>query len=132
MAADNTTILALIGTVMGGSGLKIIEYYLSKRKTQTDDATTIRGELRIEVENLRRLVKESEAEVDEWRNKYYALVNEVAQLRAEAAASAALAALKAQEAERLALEAKVLAETRPAEPKKRAPRKRATPVKKEE
>jgi uncharacterized coiled-coil DUF342 family protein len=118
--ASNPTILALIGTVMGGSGLKIVESFLSKRKTQNDEATAIRGELRTEVDNLRKLIKDTEAEVDEWRNKYYTLVNEVAQIRADAAAAAALAALKAKEAE----DARKALANKPA-PRKRAPRKAA-------
>lgn len=129
--ANNPTILALIGTVMGGSGLKVVEYYLSKRKTKIDEASVIRTELRSEVDNLRKLMKETEAEVDEWRNKYYALVDEVATLKAEAAAAKALARLKALEAETLAAEraAEKLQATKPA-PRKRAPK--ATPVKKED
>jgi hypothetical protein len=119
MVDYNPTLLALIGTVMGGSGLKVVEYYLSKRKTKTDEATTIRTELRAEVDNLRKLMKEAETEVDVWREKYFALVNEVATLRAEAEAAKALARLKAEEAERLAIQAEVLKAAAPTLPKKR-------------
>jgi peptidoglycan hydrolase CwlO-like protein len=123
MPEVNPTVLALIGTVMGGSGLKITESILSKRKTQADEATTIRTELRTEVENLRKLMKEAEGEVDEWRNKYYALVSEVAGLRAEAEAAAALAKLKAAESEKLRAEAEAKAKV----PAKRTPRKKPAP-----
>jgi uncharacterized coiled-coil DUF342 family protein len=108
---------------MGASGLKIVESYLSRHKEKIDEASVIRGELRAEVDNLRKLIKDTEAEVDEWRNKYYALLDDVAQLRAEATAAATLAALKSKEAEDALKKARVA--------KKSPPRKRGTPVERE-
>lgn len=68
--------LALIGAVLGGSGLKFIEHYLSRPKIKDDSATAFRNELREEVKNLREELRKTEKELDEWRAKYYALVDE--------------------------------------------------------
>lgn len=68
--------LALIGAVLGGSGLKFIEHYLSRPKIKDDSATAFRNELREEVKNLRDELRKTELELDTWRAKYYALLEE--------------------------------------------------------
>lgn len=68
--------LALIGALLGGSGLKFIEHYLNRPKIKDDAATTFRNELREEVKNLREELRKTEAELDTWRQKYYALLDE--------------------------------------------------------
>jgi len=81
----NEAWIALIGTVFGGAGFKIVEYSLGRRGRRDDFATKIRGELRDEVTQLRReadkLQREIDKlreEVDEWRTKYYSLVSSIA------------------------------------------------------
>jgi uncharacterized coiled-coil DUF342 family protein len=73
--------LALIGALLGGSGLKFIEYYLNRPKVKDDAATTFRNELREEVKNLREELRKTEAELDNWRQKYYALLDEFSQAK---------------------------------------------------
>jgi len=68
--------LALIGAVLGGSGLKIIEYWLSRSKVKEDTAAQMRTELRGEIKNLRDELRSVEDELDKWRGKYYELMDE--------------------------------------------------------
>lgn len=68
--------LALIGALLGGSGLKFIEHWLSRPKVKDDAASAFRNELREEVKNLREELRKTEQELDEWRTKYYALMDE--------------------------------------------------------
>lgn len=70
MAMD-PTVIALIGTVMGGVGLKVAESWLGRNKVRVDDAARMRDELRLQVTALREENKALEAQVDEWRAKYY-------------------------------------------------------------
>lgn len=79
MAVD-PTIVALIGTVMGGVGLKVVEHWLGKNKVKVDDASLMRTELRLEITNksseitaLREEIKDLEVEVEKWRKEYYDL-----------------------------------------------------------
>ena len=61
-----TSIIVAVITVIG---MKLMEHFLLGKKLRLDDATAIRQELRAEVLALRK-------ELDEWRNKYYALKEE--------------------------------------------------------
>ena len=70
-------VLALIGTIFGGVGLKIAESLLTKSKNQSDLAAEIRKELRTDVQALRTEIRTVEAEVDKWRGKYYEVVEEL-------------------------------------------------------
>jgi hypothetical protein len=70
--------IALIGTVFGGAGFKIIEHVLARKAKRDDTATNLRGELRGELTVLRREADELRDEVDDWRNKYYSLVSSIA------------------------------------------------------
>lgn len=72
MALD-PTVVALIGTIMGGVGLKIAEYFLGKGRVKVDDASRIRDELRLEITALRTENHQLETERDKWRSDYYAL-----------------------------------------------------------
>lgn len=66
-------VIALIGTLCGGVGLKLLEHWLSRSKIKIDEAGKIRDELRVEVNALRQENKTLEAEVDKWRLAYYDL-----------------------------------------------------------
>lgn len=68
--------IALIGTLCGGIGLKVLEHWLGKSKVKIDDAARIRDELRIEITTQRTEIRELEALVDKWRTQYYALREE--------------------------------------------------------
>lgn len=81
----NPAFLALIGTVFGGAGLKFVEWSMNRSKTEADVAGAIRQELRTDVEALRAAVRAEEQEADQWREKYWAEVENRAQDKAAAA-----------------------------------------------
>lgn len=66
-------VIALVGTLCGGVGLKLLEWWLGRSKVKIDEATMIREEQRTELKALREEVRILEAEVDKWRLKYYDL-----------------------------------------------------------
>lgn len=72
MALD-PTVIALIGTVMGGVGLKVAEHWLGRNKVRVDDAARLRDELRLEITAQRAEIKSLEDEVDKWKMDYYEL-----------------------------------------------------------
>jgi hypothetical protein len=65
--------IALIGTVVATVGLKVTEHWLNRNKTSNDDAKQIREELRSQIISQKADIDRLEAEVDEWRIKYYDL-----------------------------------------------------------
>lgn len=86
--------IALIGTLFGGAGFKIIEHILGRSKIKDDTATNIRSELRTEVgalraeaDKLREEADELRDEIDEWRTKYFSLVSSIAKGDLEGALS---------------------------------------------
>lgn len=74
----NEAYLSLAGTIFGGVGLKIVESFVSKKKRREDVATNLRNELRTENQSLRDELHRMESSVDEWRDKYYALISKLA------------------------------------------------------
>lgn len=76
MPEVNQAWLALIGAILGGSGLKVIEYWLNKSKTKDDTATDFRNELRTDIKDLREELRKTEEELEKWRLKYYQLMDE--------------------------------------------------------
>lgn len=69
-------ILALIGTIIGSIGLKLLENYLRRERNKVSDATQIRAELRQQIDACRREVELAEAEAEKWRGLYYDLRDE--------------------------------------------------------
>lgn len=94
--------IALIGTLCGGIGLKVLEHWLGRSKVKFDESTKLREELRTEVNGLRDEIKSLEAEVDKWRKDYYDLrdkfaeVNGLYQIALEKVRVAAETSTKAQ------------------------------------
>jgi hypothetical protein len=74
----NDALLALVGTVFGGVGLKLLEAVLGRGKRREDIATSLRNELRTELTELREDNDKLEAALDLWRTKYYRLVAKLA------------------------------------------------------
>jgi hypothetical protein len=72
----NPALLAVIGTIFGGAGLKIVESFLNRGKAQSDVAAAIRAELRTDVQGLRDEVRKLENELDTWKAKYYDLLDQ--------------------------------------------------------
>lgn len=69
--------IALIGTIFGGVGLKVVESWLSK----TDRQQVVRRDLHQEVSDLMARLDTVEAEVTHWRNAFYAEQERGAMLR---------------------------------------------------
>lgn len=63
--------LTLAGAVLGGVGLKVVEHLLGKKKVASDTATELRDEIRTDYKTCKQCLLEKQAEVDEWRNKFY-------------------------------------------------------------
>lgn len=79
MAVD-PTLVALVGTIMGGVGLKLTEAWLNKNRVKVDDASQIRSELRLSITDLREDNKQLEDKLDEWRERYYEAYERIVQL----------------------------------------------------
>jgi peptidoglycan hydrolase CwlO-like protein len=67
-------LLALLGAIFGGAGLKLIEALLSRNRAKIDAATEFRKELREEVTLLREELSKARKEIDEWRERYYSIM----------------------------------------------------------
>jgi hypothetical protein len=80
---EATAIMALVGTVFGGVGLKVIEHLLARKKTKDDLAGALRKELREEVGRMRQELKEESQGHDAWREKYWTLYEKHVTLGAE-------------------------------------------------
>ena len=78
LAAVPPAYLALIGTIFGGVGLKIIEKMLNRDNDYRED----KKDYRDEIKELRDRLDKVEAEVDEWRERYYHNEEEIHTLRA--------------------------------------------------
>lgn len=72
--------VAVIGTVVGGVCLKLVERWLSNSKVKVDDAMNIRNELRTELVALREENRQLEDDVTKWREEYYDLRDKVVSL----------------------------------------------------
>ncbi len=83
MPEVNQAYLALIGAIMGGSGLKFVESWLNRSKVKDDSAAEFRNELRVEVKSLREELKSVEAELEKWRAKYYEVYEQLIAAKSE-------------------------------------------------
>lgn len=63
--------IAVLGAMFGGAGLKVTEAWLGRNKVRVDDATNIRNELRLQIDDLRKENEALEDDRDTWRDKYY-------------------------------------------------------------
>lgn len=75
-----TPLIALVGTIFGGAGLKITERWLNRAKEKNDTAKEIRDELRSDMASYRKEILDLKAEVDKveaevvsWQEKYFEL-----------------------------------------------------------
>lgn len=65
----------LAGTLFGGVGLKVIEYWLNRGKEKVDLAAEIRDELREDLVRYKAEAESYKKESDTWRQKYYDLLD---------------------------------------------------------
>lgn len=78
LASIPAGLYALIGTIFGGVGLKVIERWLNRHTVVIDE----RKDYRDEIADLRQRLDKVEEEVDEWRERYYANEDYINILRA--------------------------------------------------
>ena len=83
MFAIDPTLTAVVGTIFGGAGLRLVEHWLSRNKVRVDDAARIRDELRLEVIAQREEIKQLETDVDKWKGEYYNLRDKYIQIQTE-------------------------------------------------
>lgn len=67
---------AIIAAVFGGVGVRLLDKVLSRRSENFSEASTIRKELRDEVEGLRETMIALREEADSWRSKYWEEIEE--------------------------------------------------------
>lgn len=68
---------ALVGTLFGGIGLRVLEKWLNKSK----DKQEVRRDLNQEIKDLQERLDKVEDEVSEWRKRAYDAEEQVALLR---------------------------------------------------
>lgn len=78
--SDTTT--AIIAALFGGAGVKLLEKILSSRSNYLAETERLRNELRHDVERLSEEVVAQKEESDDWRKKYWELVESTVQLKA--------------------------------------------------
>ena len=83
MPEITTAWIALIGTVLGGVGLKFVEHWLSRSKVRDDTASQLRTELRTEIQGLKTELNNVESDLDKWRGKYYELMDNFNKVKSE-------------------------------------------------
>jgi hypothetical protein len=81
----NPAAIAAIASAITAVVLKLADTLTSHHAADVDEATALRQEMRIEIERLRADVQRQDAELDEWRGKYYVLLEEAGRLRGEVA-----------------------------------------------
>lgn len=77
--------LAMIATVFGGVGLKVIESWLQRNKTRNDIGLSLRDELRRDLQDVREELAATRAEAVTWREKYFEERDKVSQQLAQLA-----------------------------------------------
>jgi predicted RNase H-like nuclease (RuvC/YqgF family) len=68
--------------ILGGIAFKVIERFLNG-KSFVEEHTTLRAELREELDAVRQEVVRLRTEVDSWREKYYEQLNITSEMQAE-------------------------------------------------
>lgn len=88
-------LIALIGTIFGGAGVKLAEKLLNRKRERHDLAADIREELRKDLESVRlelqrtaEALKEARNDLDGWKEKYYTLLEEMINLKTKIEISA--------------------------------------------
>lgn len=83
-------LIALIGTVFAGVGLEAIKSLFSRGQKRSDEAKSMREELRkegealkLEASNLREEMRQIEKELDLWKEKYFVLLQQYLEIKAQ-------------------------------------------------
>lgn len=90
----SAAVIALLGTLFGGAGFKILEHFLSKTQLKDNTASNLRTELRTEIDRRDEEVKyyreelsKGEEAFDLLREKYYTVREENYELQRKLAAA---------------------------------------------
>lgn len=67
---------AIVGAALGGASVKVVDYYLKKPDKNYRTAERLREELRSELNVMRVEIRALADELDEWKSKYYTLLEE--------------------------------------------------------
>lgn len=78
--AGNESIYALLGTILGGVGVKFLERWIARDAQKQDAETKLRDELWKEMANLRGELATVRTELDDWKERYFALYKEHSEL----------------------------------------------------
>jgi uncharacterized protein involved in exopolysaccharide biosynthesis len=79
----DAALIALIGTIFGGVGLKVVEAIMSRGSDKDQTAHQIRQELRGDLQGIRTEMIRVQDELDEWKAKYYALLEQLITVKSE-------------------------------------------------
>lgn len=84
----SAALIALLGTLFGGAGFKVLEYFLTRTQLQDSSAGSMRSELRTEIDRREDEVKyyreeltKGEVAHDLLRDKYYVCRDENMELK---------------------------------------------------
>lgn len=67
------TVVAVLGTIFGGVGLKVTEHWLAKSKNRQTEQDSLRQVLRDEIGSLKTELGVVEKDRDRWQKEYYDL-----------------------------------------------------------
>lgn len=73
----------MIGTLFGGVVLKVVESILGRGQKRADTATQMREELRKESAALKDELRVVEKELDEWKEKYFLLLQDYLEIKSQ-------------------------------------------------
>lgn len=74
VSAFNSTIYATIGALFVGGLVKLLNRIVDGKKDRLTEHTTLRKELREELDVVKKDLFRLQAELDEWKGKYYTQV----------------------------------------------------------
>lgn len=83
MEGNWTPIIAAIATIFGGIGVEVIRKVLSRAGSKETFETTLRNEIRGDLQDLKQELKETKEELDEWKAKAYTLMSEAVTAKGE-------------------------------------------------
>lgn len=75
--------IAALSAAFGGAGVKIVESIIKRQKRTVDTTSQIRQELRSEAESLRKENNQLLEELDEWKRRYFEILQELNNMKLE-------------------------------------------------
>lgn len=68
-------IIAAVAALLGGTGLKVLEWVLGRSKQKIDFASQLRDELRVDLATLREELQRVEQRLDHHKKMYYSMLH---------------------------------------------------------